>query len=163
MQCLEEPHRIEIDDGHDGVEIAGAGSDAQHRERELQSVESVQPGGRRLKRSVRPVAGSSSGGDQVAARVAQGLDERSPDADRVGQDVLAAGHGATAEVGGCQRRTQRGGDRRRLRDSLPARRRPSRTPVHGHGSCAATATAFRDGHTAVRRLRRSSRTCLICT
>ena len=117
--CLDEPHRIEIDDGHDGAEIAGASGDAlahrpepdhddlapvrrqtrdrregrprldadvvtvvdqvlerdpvpvEHRERDLQSVESVQPGGRRLKRSGRPVAGSSSGGDQVAAHVAQ--------------------------------------------------------------------------------------------
>jgi len=119
--CLDEPHRVEIDDRHDGAEVAGASSDAlahrpepdhddlapvqrqtrdrreggprldadvvtvvdqvlerdpvpvEHRERDLQSVESVQPGGRRLKRSGRPVAGSSSGGDQVAAHVAQGI------------------------------------------------------------------------------------------
>ena len=121
MLCLDEPHRIEIDDGDDGAEIAGASSDAlahrpepdhddlapvqrqsgdrreggprldadvvtvvdqvlerdpvpvEHRERDLQSVESVQPGGRRLERSGRPMAGSSSGGDQVAAHVAQGI------------------------------------------------------------------------------------------
>lgn len=47
-----------------------------------------------------------------------GLDERSHDADRVGQDVLTAGHGSTAVVGGCHRSTQRGGDRRRPGDPV---------------------------------------------
>ena len=78
MLCLDEPHRIEIDDGDDGTEIAGTSGDAlAHRSEPdhdyLTPVQRQSRDRRRLEGSGRPMAGSSSGRDQVAAHVAQGI------------------------------------------------------------------------------------------